>query len=226
MPGRTTSSSRCRTCTSARHSGSPACWPQLRFVHQERLTLHARAGLNFLGGTSLAPLGYWAATVHLGAGAQFPGFLENLLGRNHWTVGGDLLLGLGDADRNAGTPTVVWMPGAFFELEKRDLFGWGDRWAGFGAQGDYHDDPRPLNYHARALYARVGVYLDLQNWVQAGPVLVDVSVGFRYNLVGPRIPPHRFKQTSLQYMSEEYREQVLLQREQRQKRIEQAGTGS
>jgi hypothetical protein len=202
---------------------------EARYVHRERIVAHARLGLNPLGGApwpALAPFTYWGATVHLGAGAQFPDLLHNILGDNHWTVGGDLLLGLGDADGSPSTPAVVWMPGVFFELEKRNLFGWDEHWSGLGPHGDSHEDPRPQNYHVRALYARVGVYLDFQNGLATGPVKVDIALGFRSNVLGPRIPSHRFKQTRIRYISTEYREQVELQREQRRRRLEQQGAGS
>jgi hypothetical protein len=199
---------------------------EVRYIERERLLGYARAGWNFLGGvggTAFAPLNYTALSVHLGAGVEFPGLLENLIGQNHWSVGGDIRLGFGDADRLPGTPAVVWMPGAFFELEKRDLFGRGDRWAGFGPQGDYHDDPRPLNYHVRALFARVGVYLDIQNGRDTGWVQVDAAIGFRYNVLGPRIPEHPFKETRVVYLSEEYRQQIFRQREQREQRMGKSG---
>ncbi len=200
---------------------------EVRYVHRERFAGYARLGLNPLGGApwpALAPFTYWGVTVHLGAGAQFADLLHNLLGDNHWTVGGDLLLGLGDADADGSSPAGVWMPGVFFELEKRNLFGWADRWAGFGPRGDYRDDPRPENYHVRALYARVGLYVDFQNGLATGPVKVDVAAGFRYNALGPRIPPHTFKETRIRYLSPEYIEQVELQREQRRRRLEQSGS--
>ena len=194
---------------------------EVRYVHKEQALGFLRGGVNLLGGlggTGLAPLNYYAVTVHAGGGIQFPGLLENLIGSNHWSVGGELMLGLGDADRDPNTPAVLWMPGVSFELQKRNLFGWGGRWAGFGEQGDHHEDPRPLNYHVRALYARLGLYVDLQNGRDSGYLKLDAAVGFRYNLLGPRIPEHRFKETRVLYLSDEYREQVLRQREQRQQR--------
>ena len=202
---------------------------EARYVDRERAFGYARAGLNFLGGLGgegFAPLNYTRLSVDLGGGMAFPGLLENLIGENHWSVGGDLFLGLVDADGNPATPAVVWMPGVFFELEKRDLFGWGDGWAGFGPKGDYHVDARPSNYHVRALIARVAMYLDLQNGASTGWVKVDVAVGFRYNVVGPRIPDHPFKETRVVYLSSEYRQQVLSQREQRELRKQGSGANS
>jgi len=200
---------------------------EARYVERERFLGYARAGWNFLGGlggAAMAPLNYTALSVHLGAGVEFPGLLENLIGQNHWSVGGEVRLGFGDADHDLLTPGVVWMPGVFFDLEKRDLFGWGDRWAGFGPQGDYHDDPRPLNYHVRAPFVRVGVYVDIQNGSDTGSwIQVDAAIGFRYNVIGPHIPEHPFKETRVVYLSEEYRQQILRQREQRAKRMEASG---
>lgn len=201
---------------------------EARYVEREFLLGYARAGWNYLGGvggTALAPLNYTGLSVHLGAGVEFSGLLENLIGQNHWSVGADVRLGLAAADADAGTPSVVWMPGVFFELEKRDLFGWGDRWAGFGPQGDYHDDPRPQNYHVRALFSRVAVYVDVQNGPTTGRwIAVDVAFGFRYNVVGPRIPEHPFKETRVVYLSEEYLQQILRQRELREQRMKESGT--
>lgn len=201
---------------------------EVRYVERERFLGYVRAGWDFLGGvggTALAPLNFSALSVHLGAGVEFPGLLENLLGRNHWSVGGDLRLGFGDADGDSSTPAAVWLPGVFFELEKRDLFGWGERWAGFGPQGDYHDDPRPLNYHVRALAARVAVYVDIQNGPSAGWLAVDAALCFRYNVAGPRIPEHPFKETRVVYLSDEYRQQILRQRELREQRMKESGAG-
>jgi hypothetical protein len=197
---------------------------EVRYIERERILGYARAGWNFLGGvggTALAPFNHSALSVHLGAGVESPGLLENLIGQNHWSVGGDLYLGFGNLDGQP--PAVIWMPGAFFELEMRDLFGWGDRWAGFGPQGEYHDDARPLNYHVRALFARAGVYVDIQNGKDTGWIKVDAAVGFRYNVIGPRIPKHPFKETRVVYLSEEYRQQILHQRELREQRMKESG---
>lgn len=205
--------------------GASGLLAEARWVERERLVVYARAGWDFLGGvegTFFEPFNESALSVHVGAGGEFPGLLENLIGPNHWSAGGDLYLGFGDLD--GAPPAVTWMPGAFFELEMRTLFGWGDRWAGFGPQGDYHDDPRPLNYHVRALFARVGVYVDVQNGADTGRwIKVDAAVGFRYNVAGPRIPAHPFKETRVVYISDEYREQVLHQRELREQRMKESG---
>jgi hypothetical protein len=204
---------------------------EVRYVERERGFAFARAGVNLLAAfnsTALAPLNWTWLSVDLGGGAAFPGLLENLLGPNHWSIGGDLHIGLGDADGNPGTPAFTWMPGVFFELEKRDLFGWADGWAGFGPQGDHRDDPRPQNYHVRALDARVGVFVDLQNGANSdsGWIKVDVSLGFRYNVVGPRIPEHPFKETRVVYVSEEYRRQIIRQRELRELRMKESAKDS
>jgi hypothetical protein len=201
---------------------------ELRYVYRERMVGYAQAGVNLLGGVGgpfFAPFNYYALTLRLGGGVQFPGLLQTLIGNNHWSVGADLLLGFGDADRNPATPSVVWVPGVFFELEKRDLFGWGDRWVGLGDRGDFREDPRPQNYHVRALYARIGFYLDFQSLglpaaVTDGFARFDLAVGFRYNVVGPRIPEHRFKETRVVYVSDEYRDQLSEQLRRRELRLE------
>jgi hypothetical protein len=45
-------------------------------------------------------------------------------------------------------------------------------------------------------------------------------VGFRYNVVGPRIPEHRFKETRVVYVSGEYRDQLSEQLRRRELRLE------
>ncbi len=194
---------------------------EARYVHGERYFAYAAAGVNLFGGAqapSLAPLTYFALPLHLGAGVQLP-FLSSILpGDNHWSAGADLLLGFGDTDRDPATPAVVWLPGVFLELEKRDLFGWGSRWAGFRPRGDFREDPRPDNYHLRTLFARLGLYADLQNGGHGGYLKLDAALGFRYNLLGPRIPEHEFKETRVIYLNDEYRSEVLRQRERRRAR--------
>jgi hypothetical protein len=145
--------------------------------------------------------------------------LSSLLpGDERWSAGADLLLGFGDADGDPATPAPVWLPGAFVELEKRDLFGWGSRWAGFGKRGDFREDPRPDNYHVRALFLRLGLYLDAQNGGDSGWLKLDALAGFRYNVLGPRVPAHRFKETTVIYLHDAYRRQLLEQRARRQSR--------
>lgn len=188
---------------------------ELRYVHRERALGYVQAGVNFLGGAPgawLEPYSYYAFLLRLGGGVLFPGLLENLIGDNHWSLGADLLLGFGDADQDPETPAVVWLPGLFFELEKRDLLG------GTPPE-DHREDPRPFNYRVRALYLRVGWYLDLQNGSRTGYSALDLSLGFRYNARGPRIPEHRFKETRVVYLSEEYGEQLLRQLRNRELRL-------
>lgn len=191
---------------------------EARYVHQEKYFGYASVGANPFSGAdapALAPLPYYAVPLHVGAGLQFPSLFAMLPGDNHWSGGADLLLGFGDADRDPATPAVVWLPGVFFELEKRDLLGSG--WAGFGKRGDYREDSRPDNYHLRALFLRLGLYLNLQNR-QSGLLKLEAAFGFRYNLLGPTIPRHDFKETRVIYLSEEYRGELLRQRENRRAR--------
>jgi hypothetical protein len=187
---------------------------ELRYVHRERGFGYVQAGPSLAagGGTWLAPYSYYALALRLGGGLEFPGLLENLIGDNHWSLGGDLLLGFGDADRKTDTPAVVWIPGVFFELEKRDLFGG-------SPPADYREDPRPFNYRVRALYLRVGYYVDLQNGARSGYSKLDLSLGFRYNVAGPRIPEHRYKETRVVYLSEDYRGELQRQRRNRELRL-------
>lgn len=200
---------------------------EIQYVHAEHIFGYANIGFNFLGGVAgdwLAPLNYYRIPLHLGAGLRYPGLLEPFIGENHWSIGAELLLGVGDADQDPQTPSFVWFPGLFFEIEKRNLFGWSERWAGFTPRDDYREDPRPLNYHVRSLYLRLALHLDFQNGADTGYVEFDAGVGFRYNLIGPKIPKHEFKETRVAYLNDEYREQIRLQLEKRRQRIDQSSS--
>jgi hypothetical protein len=58
----------------------------------------------------------------------------------------------------------------------------------------------------------------MQNGRDSGYLKLDAALGFRYNLLGPRIPAHEFKETRVIYLNDEYREQILQQRERRRAR--------
>jgi len=200
---------------------------EIQYVHAEHIFGYANVGINFLGGVGgdwLAPLNYYRVPVYLGAGLRYPGLLEPFIGENHWGIGAELLLGVGDADQDQQTSSFVWLPGVFFEIEKRDLFGWSEGWAGFRPRDDYREDPRPFNYHIRSLYLRLALYLNIQDGADTGYVGFDAGLGFRYNLIGPKIPEHEFKETRVVYLNDEYREQIHLQLEKRRQRIEESGS--
>ena len=193
------------------------------YVSRERLALHAATGLNVLGwfnAPRLAPLNYYVFPLHLGAGVRFGPLMQRLLGENRWCTGADLLLGFGDGDGDDATPSLICIPGVFLEIEKRDLFGWGSGWDGFTERGDHREDPRPDNYHVRALYARAALYVDLQTGRESGYVELNTAVGFRYNARGPRIPEHEFKETRVVYVNAAYEDQIRMQRERRLERMQ------
>jgi hypothetical protein len=200
---------------------------ELQYAYAEHIFGYANLGVNFLGGVGgsrMAPLNYYRVPLRLGAGLRYTDLLATIIGENHWGFGAEVLLGFGDADQNPQTPSPVWLPGVFFEIEKRDLFGWGNSWTGFSPRGDYREDPRPYNYHVRSVYLRLTMNLNLQSGADTGYVGFDVGVGFRYNVIGPKIPEHEFKETRVVYLNDEYREQIRMQLEKRQQRIEQSTT--
>ena len=192
----------------------------VQYVHAEKWVAYGSIGLNLLGAAGLgvyAPFTWYVVPLHVGGGMRFPGLLEHLIGDNHWTVGGDLLLGLGDLDLDSGTPAVVWMPGVFFELEKsRPL-------RALRQAEEYREDARPWNYGLEALFLRLGMYLDLQNGLWSSPLKLNLTFGWRTAISGPRIPDHPFKETRVIYIHDEYRRDIERQRERREERLRRGG---
>ena len=194
----------------------------VQYVHAEKWVAYGSVGLNLYGVLGLglyAPYNWYALPLHLGGGVRFPGPVELLIGKSHWTVGGDLLLGLGDRDGDPSTPAFVWMPGAFLEVEKSRPVR-SSRAEGAG----YREDPRPWNHRMEALYLRLGLYLDLQNAARSAPLKFDLTLGWRTTLKGPRLPEHPFKETRVIYLHDEYRRDLERQRERRQERLQRAGS--
>ncbi len=192
-----------------------------QYVRSERWVGYGMIGMSLLGAFRaplFAPFNHYAMPLHLGGGRRFPGLLEHLIGDNHWTVGGDLLLGLGDLDLDPQTPGAVWMPGVFFEVEKSRP---APRRPPGGASGpvDYREDPRPYNYLLQALYLRLALHLNPRNAAEAGLLKLNLSVGYRTSIAGPRIPARPFKETAVVYIHDDYRRQILQQRERRSERI-------
>lgn len=146
---------------------------EIQYVHAEHIFGYAGVGINFLGGVGgnwLSPLNYYRVPVHLGAGLRYPDLLEPFIGENHWGIGVELLLEMGNADQDPQTQSFVWLPGFFFEIEKRDLFCWSEGWTGFWPRADYREDPRPVNYHVRSLHLRLTLYLNFQGSADTGYV--------------------------------------------------------
>jgi hypothetical protein len=186
-----------------------------RYVHAEKWIGYGQLGWNLLGriqANLYAPFNYFLFPLHLGGGLRFPGLVEYLIGDNLWTVGGDLLLGLGDADGDPATPAFIWMPGVFFEVEKVVF-------DGVRPRADFRADPRPFNYRLNSFFFRLLLYLDLQNAADSSLLKLSFSAGYRYNIVGPRIPSHSFKRTEMVYIHDEYRRQIEEQRRRREERL-------
>jgi hypothetical protein len=195
-----------------------------RFIHTEQYVGYAQVGLNLLalaGARINATHGAFAVPLVVGGGYRYPS-LVSFLG-THWTTGLELTLGAGDADELPTTRALIVLPGVVHELE------WAlDREV---ARGDHRADARPSDWGQQALFVRVGLYADLASGSGgAGGLLVDVAVGWRFNLLGPTIPEHAFKDTRVTYASERYvarkREEEVRQRALEERFRQREGAGS
>lgn len=180
----------------------------LRYVNKERYVAHAQAGVNLLGiAGANANRTYegFAVPIVLGGGLRYPTPLSIVA--NNWTTGIEAVLGLGSVDNDAATANVILLPGLFHEFEwtfQRSL-----------DISDYRVDARPYNYGVQSLYAKVGAYADFTGGATHS-VLVDVHVGYRFNLQGPNIPQHAFKETKTTFASPRYVERKLEEKQRQQ----------
>ena len=183
----------------------------VRYVHTERFVAHAAIGYNpFASPAAAGVLNRFFLPVHVGGGYRFAGPIP-FIGAVNWTVGGDLMLGLGDRDGDAATPSGVFAPGAFLDIE-RVLFDDDD------VQRDYRTDPRPYNYNVNALVIRAGIYANLSGITDGGWIFPSFSIRYLVNIMGPRIPEHEFKETDVLYVNEIYAEDLREQARRREER--------
>jgi hypothetical protein len=184
-----------------------------RLVLTERFVGYARAGFNVFGGTRLAgPYGQIAVPLHVGAGLRFPSPVSLPFTGSNWTVGGDALIGLGDGDNDPATPAASFFPGVFLDVEQV-LF---DEQ---GARRDYRRDPRPYNYNAHSIVARLGAYINFSAPEQ-GFIVPMFEISYHYSILGPAIPEHEFKETQVLYVNEVYADDLERQIERRRARNE------
>jgi hypothetical protein len=182
-----------------------------RYVHREQFVAEAAAGWNPFGSFNASSIiNRYAVPVHLGGGYRFPGLFTEFLGENMWTAGIDLFTGLGDRDNDPATGLFL-LPGAFLDIE-RVLY---DE---EGRRRDFRTDPRPYNYRVNSLSLRVAAYLDFGALGTGGFVVPVVALRYLYNIVGPDIPKHPFKETEVLYVNEVYREDLERQAERREER--------
>lgn len=184
-----------------------------RFVYTENLAVYAQVGLNVLamaGARVAHTYGAYALGFTAGGGYRYPALLSFL--GTHWTTGAEVRVGAIDADDDPTTYPVVLMAGVVQELEwtldrPLDIV-------------DYREDPRPSNWGLHSIFGKVGFYLDLISGDGgSGLFLFDVSVGYRFNLLGPTVPSHPFKETTVTYASERYIERKK-EEEQRRRALE------
>ncbi|MCK6545991.1 hypothetical protein L6R52_08985 [Myxococcota bacterium] len=185
----------------------------VRYVHTERWVAYAQAGLNLLavaGARVNATFGATTLAWNVGAGWRYtPPF--TFLGTN-WTTGVDVSIGAGDADEDPSTNAFILMPGIAHELE----------WAADRefAKDDHRTDARPSDWGQQSFFGKVGVYLDpFSGTGGSGGVLVDFAIGWRFNFIGPTIPPHPFKETKVTFASDRYVKRKLEETE-RQRQLE------
>ena len=183
-----------------------------RYVHTERYVGSVSVGFNPFGSFRAQSVlnRYWVP-VQLGGGYRFPGLFPQFLGENLWTAGAELFLGFGDRDDDPATDAAVFLPGAYIDIE-RVLFDEA------GIRRDYRTDPRPYNYRVNAVVFRIGAYLDLSNLGSGSVIMPTFGVSYQYNVIGPAIPPHEFKETRVLYLHELYREDLERQAERREAR--------
>lgn len=180
---------------------------ELRYVHSERYVLKVSLGANLLGPVyGRKVFGFHRVTAQSGAGFRTPGPFPELLGRSSLTFGFDLLSGFGDRDEDPDTPSFFWLPGLTAEFEKTF-------YRGSAAREDFRTDPRPYNYGVNSVYIRLGAYLNTADLSRSKPVLLDFRIGASVSVLGPRIPPHEFKETRPVYLSGEYLEELERERE-------------
>jgi hypothetical protein len=67
-----------------------------------------------------------------------------------------------------------------------------------------------------ALSLRLGLYLDFPALVNGGGFLKALlSFGYQFNILGPQIPEHEFKETKVLFVHDLYREDLERQRQRR-----------
>ncbi|MFW6312566.1 MAG: hypothetical protein ACOC2N_01615 [Spirochaetota bacterium] len=184
----------------------------LRYVHTERFVGYTAVGYNPFGSANpRSVMNRFIVPIHLGGGYRFPGVLPEILGENNWTLGADLMLGFGDRDDDPATPAGILLPGVFLDVE-RVLF---DESA---IRRDFRTDPRPYNYRVNALVFRAAAYINVTDLGSGSFVFPAFSLSYQYNVVGPRIPSHEFKETQVLYVNDVYREDLERQAERRKAR--------
>ncbi|TFH05558.1 MAG: hypothetical protein E4H09_01810 [Spirochaetales bacterium] len=188
----------------------------VRYVHTEQWVGYGKVGYNPFG--SLNPdsfLNRYIVPVHLGGGYRFPGAFPEFLGENVWTAGADLFMGFGDRDRDPATDAGIFVPGVFLDIERV-------RHDEAGRRRDYRTDPRPYNYRVNSLVFTAAAYLNLSALTTGASVIQPVfGLSYQYNVIGPQIPEHEFKQTEVLYVHDLYREDLQRQAERRDARAAQ-----
>ncbi|MFP4384482.1 MAG: hypothetical protein ACLFST_07060 [Spirochaetia bacterium] len=190
----------------------------IRFTLMERYCMYSSFRINAFRSLRKPPFSYNSVSVVLGGGYRFISPVTVLLGQNFWTVGLEMYSGFGDGDRDPATRPFYWIPGIFFEIEKT----FSPKQSG---EQDYRTDPRPHNYRVSSFSLRGGLGFNIGNYGDSGFLKLDLSLTYRFNIKGPSIPVHEFKQTEPVYLSEQYLAQIEAARKRREIRAEEGESG-
>ncbi len=190
-------------------TGTNGFGPSARAVFRERFTAHGTLAISSAwlfadGRLTRSPI----ASLSIGTGFRFPGILPDLIGPNLVTVGGDASVRVRGGALGGG---IAFLPGAFAEIER--VF-----FDTMEPDRDFRSDPRPYNYRVHSVYARLTGHLDFQAIGSGDFLSPGLAIGYRVNVVGPRIPEHEFKRTEIVYVADEYREDLRVQAERRRRR--------
>lgn len=190
----------------------------IRFTLMERYCMFSSIRVNAFRSLRKPPFTYNSASVLLGAGYRFISPVTALLGHNFWTAGLEVYTGFGDGDLDPATRPFYWIPGVYFEIEKT----FSPKKSG---EQDYRNDPRPHNYRVNSFALRTGLGFNIGNYGDSGFLKLGISLSYRFNIKGPSIPDHEFKQTEPVYLSEQYLTQIEAARNRREIRSEEGESG-
>ncbi|MEC7984530.1 MAG: hypothetical protein VX278_05165, partial [Myxococcota bacterium] len=183
--------------------GSTGLYGTLRYVEKEKWVASTRIGVNPFAQQGNEDWAGYSLPMDISGGIRRPGFLSQYIGENAWTAGGSLFVGAGEEG--------FLLPGAFVEWE-RFLD------AHTAPRPNHRRDARPHNYEVQAITLRLGAYLNTGNIGGGRVILPTISIGYQFNLRGPRIPKHDFKKTEVVYLHDIYREDLERQLERREDR--------
>jgi len=212
--------------------GMPGLEGELRYVRKEAAVMFAKFGWNILGsfGRPVISPGFsrYLLPLTLGGGFRIHSKINILGGDIYWTFGGSVLFGfvnlLSQTDYPDMKGSVTVYPGVFIEYEKPFFM---DKEEFLTMRNEKIDsgkwdrtDPRPYNYFVKTFFIRGGINFDFQTLGDEGPIKAYVAAGFRFNIIGPKIPASNRNRTETLYLSDYYIEQKKEERQMRREMME------